>query len=227
MKTLMLSILFMFISLNSINSYTDTYKYNKLNIDNETIFIKESLSDSVKDRTVDSLLFPNKYIKKIGKKGLSITEFQLDSFKNKLGYMESGNRYDISNRYGYLGKYQFSKKTLRRLILKGYLDYNLSDVYKFRKDKVMQEKAMDALVQHNLDILYNYNLSKFIGKNVGGVKVTVEGLLAGAHLLGPYAVSHFLKTGGSMETVSLSNGVKIKKYDGNNTSIKKYMKAFV
>ena len=33
----------------------------------------------------------------------------------QLGFRESGNRYDIVNSYGYMGKYQFGKSTLKGL----------------------------------------------------------------------------------------------------------------
>jgi len=32
------------------------------------------------------------------------------AFLDAIGFRESGNRYDIVNRYGYMGKYQFGKK---------------------------------------------------------------------------------------------------------------------
>ena len=37
----------------------------------------------------------------------------LNRYKEKMGYLESRGRYDVKNRYGYLGKYQFSKTTLK------------------------------------------------------------------------------------------------------------------
>ena len=36
-------------------------------------------------------------------------------FLTAIGHMESGNRYDIVNKWGYMGRYQFGKSTLRTL----------------------------------------------------------------------------------------------------------------
>ena len=40
---------------------------------------------------------------------------QTGLFLSKLGYKESGNRYDVVNSYGYMGKYQFGRSTLEGL----------------------------------------------------------------------------------------------------------------
>ena len=42
----------------------------------------------------------------------------MDLFLLDLGFQESGNRYDVVNRFGYMGKYQFGKSTLRTLKIK-------------------------------------------------------------------------------------------------------------
>ena len=42
----------------------------------------------------------------------------MDLFLNDLGHRESGNRYNIVNKFGYMGKYQFGKSTLRTLKIK-------------------------------------------------------------------------------------------------------------
>ena len=41
-------------------------------------------------------------------------EDELQRFLNDIGHRESGNRYDITNTWGYMGKYQFGKSTLKR-----------------------------------------------------------------------------------------------------------------
>ena len=40
---------------------------------------------------------------------------ELDLFLDALGYQESGNRYWVVNRYGYMGRYQFGRETLQGL----------------------------------------------------------------------------------------------------------------
>ena len=47
----------------------------------------------------------------------------MDLFLLDLGFQESGNRYDVVNRFGYMGKYQFGKSTLRTLKIKFILLY--------------------------------------------------------------------------------------------------------
>ena len=42
-------------------------------------------------------------------------EDELNRFLNDIGFRESGNRYDITNTWGYMGKYQFGKSTLKGL----------------------------------------------------------------------------------------------------------------
>ena len=42
----------------------------------------------------------------------------IDLFLHDMGHRESGNRYDIVNQFGYMGKYQFGKATLRTLKIK-------------------------------------------------------------------------------------------------------------
>ena len=44
---------------------------------------------------------------------------ELDNFLSAIGFRESGNRYDITNTFGYMGKYQFGKSTLKGLGYKG------------------------------------------------------------------------------------------------------------
>lgn len=151
-----------------------------------------------------------------------------EKFIDKISVLESGGitePYKAVNRYGYMGKYQFSKRTLKGLMKTGYLKTTRKEINNFINDPELQDRAMVALINHNKDILKRYGLVPYIGKTIGGVTITMEGMLAGAHLLGPYAVKHFVKNNGSMSSVKV-NGVTINKYDGNGTSIIDYMKHF-
>ena len=57
-------------------------------------------------------------------------EDELNRFLTDIGFRESGNRYDITNTWGYMGKYQFGKSTLKVLG-----DFNfLSNKISFRTD---------------------------------------------------------------------------------------------
>ena len=45
----------------------------------------------------------------------SYHKVELDNFLSAIGFRESGNRYDITNTFGYMGKYQFGRSTLKGL----------------------------------------------------------------------------------------------------------------
>lgn len=138
-----------------------------------------------------------------------------NNFKERIAYMESRGDYHVVNKYGYVGKYQFGWSTLKLLVKRGYLKVPLKRLRNFRYDVELQEKAMDALIKCNVDYIERNKLNKYVGRKVGGVKVTYEGMLAGAHLTGPYSVKQFIKSRG-----------RIIKKDGNGTSVVDYMRRF-
>lgn len=129
----------------------------------------------------------------------------LTLFLDALGYQESGNRYWVVNRYGYMGRYQFGRDTLRGL------GYNVTRK-EFLNSPELQEEAMMKLLEHNKFVLRNY-IKHYEGKKVYGVKVTESGMLAAAHLVGPHQVKTFLRTG------------KVAR-DGNNVTMTSYMRRF-
>jgi len=127
-------------------------------------------------------------------------------FKEALGFKESGGRYGVVNRFGYMGKYQFGKSTLRMI--------GIRDAKRFLRSAALQEKAFYANSSRNKWILRKF-ISYFECKRVRGITVTESGLLAAAHLVGPGAVKDYLRSGGR----------KMFK-DANGTSIEDYMKKF-
>jgi len=126
-------------------------------------------------------------------------------FLNAIGFKESGNRYDIVNRFGYMGRYQFGKKTLRGL------GFKISKE-EFLNSPEIQEQAMYELLKTNKKHLKKY-IEKYDGEVVHGVLVTESGLLAAAHLGGAGSVKKWFRTG------------KIRK-DGNGVKITTYMQQF-
>ena len=62
---------------------------------------------------------------------------------------ESSNRYDVVNGWGYMGKYQFGKRTLKNL------GYDISKK-EFLNSPHIQEMAMLDLLSHNKKILQSY-----------------------------------------------------------------------
>ena len=140
---------------------------------------------------------------KVGKIELIVTSHQ--AFLDAIGFRESGNRYDIVNRYGYMGKYQFGRKTLRGLGFKMSKE-------EFLNSPLLQEQAMHALLKQNKRSLRKY-IAKYEGKYIHGVLVTESGLLAAAHLGGAGSVKKWFRTG------------KVRK-DGNGVKITSYMERF-
>ncbi len=128
-----------------------------------------------------------------------------EAFLKAIGFKESGNRYDIVNRFGYMGKYQFGKRTLRGL------GFKISKE-EFLNSPEIQEAAMRKLLQTNKKYLQKY-IDEFDGQVVNGILVTESGLLAAAHLGGAGSVKKWFKTG------------KVRK-DGNGVKITTYMQQF-
>ena len=126
-------------------------------------------------------------------------------FLDAVGFKESGNRYDIVNRYGYMGRYQFGKRTLKGL------GFKLSKE-EFLNSPEVQELAMYKLLQTNKKYLQKY-IDEYDGEIVHGVLVTESGLLAAAHLGGAGSVKKWFRTG------------KVRR-DGNGVKITSYMEKF-
>ena len=173
-----------------------------------------SLISAYTYKTIRSYALPvatleNKPIQKIKIKA-PILKIKLDvkghnAFLDAIGHQESGNRYHIVNRYGYMGRYQFGKETLKTLRIKVSREA-------FLNSPDLQEFAMVELLKYNKKKLQKY-IDKYDGKIVHGVLVTESGLLAAAHLGGAGSVRKWFRTG------------KIRK-DGNGTKITSYMVRF-
>jgi len=135
-------------------------------------------------------------------------EFEIDetdSFLDAIAHSESSNRYKVTNRFGYMGKYQFHKQTLKDL------GYKVSKK-EFLNSPELQEQAMMDLLLSNKKSL-GYRMEKWEGRRINGVKITESGILAAAHLAGVRNLINYME-----------NGVEFK--DGNGTSIVKYLTKF-
>jgi hypothetical protein len=122
-----------------------------------------------------------------------------------MGHRESSNNYKAVNKYGYMGKYQFGRSTLKTLKI------NVSRS-EFINNPKLQEQAMYKLLQYNKKKLKRY-IEKYNGRVINGVLVTESGLLAAAHLGGAGSVRKWFRTG------------KVRR-DGNGVKITSYMKLF-
>jgi hypothetical protein len=130
---------------------------------------------------------------------------ELDNFLSAIGFRESGNRYDITNTFGYMGKYQFGKSTLKGL------GYKVSKK-EFLSNPDLQEEAMLSLLNHNKEKLQQY-IDVYDGKTINGIYITESGILAAAHLGGQGSVRRYFRNG------------KVFK-DGYGTKITSYMSEF-
>lgn len=133
-------------------------------------------------------------------------------FKEALGFKESRGDYSVINKFGYLGKYQFGKNTLKLI--------GIYDASNFIYDSHLQEKAFSANTSRNKWILRR-DINNFVGTYVGGIKITESGILAAAHLAGAGNVKKYLRSGGAV-TFSDAFGTSIeyylKKFSGYDTS---------
>lgn len=127
-------------------------------------------------------------------------------FKEALAFKESGGDYFSVNTFGYLGKYQFGKETLKMIGIK--------NATKFLKNPKLQERAFIANAERNKWILRR-DIKNFVGKRINGIIITESGILAAAHLAGPGNVKKYLRSYG------LNNFA-----DGYGTTVHEYMKRF-
>ena len=128
------------------------------------------------------------------------------TFLDAIGFRESSNNYKAVNRFGYLGKYQFGRKTLNAI---GFKDVSNRE---FLANPSTQEKAMLTLLKRNKHTLRR-EIRKYVGKTIHGVYITESGILAAAHLGGAGNVKKFFRKGYEFR-------------DGNGTKMTSYMKRF-
>ena len=137
-----------------------------------------------------------------------IEQENVSDFMKAIAFKESRGIHDTVNKYGMLGKYQFSRATLNGL---GY--DNISDTV-FLQSEALQDEVMKELIKHNYKILHR-QITKYNGCLIDSICVTESGILAAAHLAGPSNVKKWLR----------SNGKKTRT-DGFGTSIETYMNKF-
>ena len=127
-------------------------------------------------------------------------------FKEAVGFKESQGKYGTVNTFGYLGKYQFGKSTLKR--------FKIYDTVEFLNDAELQEHAFEALCSVNKWILIR-DIKRSVGKRINGIRITESGILAAAHLAGAGNVKKYLRSNGAFEFS-----------DAYGTTIEQYLKKF-
>lgn len=127
-------------------------------------------------------------------------------FAQKMAYKESRGILHLVNPYGYMGKYQFGRSTLRTV--------GIYDFQEFLRNAEWQDEAFKALIARNKWELRK-EIEKYCGRVINGVEITESGLVAAAHLGGAGSVKKYLRSNGR-------NGFK----DGFGTSLSSYIRKF-
>ena len=141
----------------------------------------------------------------VEKESFELIQSSHQQFLEAIGHRESSNNYSVVNEFGYMGKYQFGRATLKGLGI------NVTKE-EFINNHKLQERAMHMLLLHNKKKLKRY-IKKYDGKIIHGILITESGILAAAHLAGQGNVRKFLRNGFVFE-------------DGNGTKMTSYMKQF-
>lgn len=145
-----------------------------------------------------------------------------DEFAKAIRERESSNRYDIENKFGFLGAYQFGKArlldlgisidnygmNLRPLLYARAMKISKDD---FLNNNELQDKIFDRHIE-KLKVIIKKRFSRYLNKYFKGIYITLSGLVAGAHLVGVGGLSRWFK------------GENIK--DGNNVRVEEYIKKF-
>ena len=145
---------------------------------------------------------------------VEVEEDESDSRKDLLRFLEaialfeSNNRYDVVNSYGFLGRYQFSPRTIKHL---GYDILNED----FLRNKRVQDEIMLAYMRENYVSLRPY-IEEYNNTNYKGMYITTSSILAGAHFAGAMGMKRFL----------LNKLDSIGTVDANGMTLRKYMTKF-
>lgn len=186
--------------VDKINSYNDALDAQIQIIENEQL--EKAIIVDKQNNLKEVEYRISRYIRVVDRK------LKWNNYTRVISRLESSHRYDVVNQYGYLGKYQISKRYLDDFGFDGTES-------EFLSDKLGQELVMANYTYNNIRFIKKYNLNRFIGKDINGIKVTMFGMMASAHLVGIKSLTDYLNTNG-----------KIIAKDGNDTSIEKYMKVF-
>jgi len=150
----------------------------------------------------------SEYDSKIDYLPIAFTIKDFVGFKDFLGFFESGSDYIKTNRYGYVGKYQFGKGTLDM--------YGVSNLIHYKNNPELQEKVFLMNVMRNKWILRR-EIKWYSNRYVSNVFITESGIIAAAHLSGPGNVKKYLRS---------HCDINLDKKDANGTSISDYLRIF-
>lgn len=161
----------------------------------DTVFIKKKVSDDVGILLQRGTINDSTHLQY-----LTIREF-----KDRLRFYESLNSYTAVNKFGFAGAYQFSGHMIRTF---GKVPRKI-----FLETPEIQEQAMSRACAFYIQYIYDCGYDKCIGKEMGGITITLEALMLGVHF-SPLYLKNWLATYGEI------NG------RDTNVSIGKYMSKF-
>ena len=119
-----------------------------------------------------------------------------DQFFDALGQRESSDNYQAVNTLGFLGRYQMGELALEDV---GYYTadgtanndwqpahFTGKDGVNSKADFLNSPAAQDHAIELYMEKQWSYmaDLWKYEGQTINGIKITVSGMLGGAHLVG-------------------------------------------
>jgi len=154
-------------------------------------------------------LFSLDNVKPIELKKLPLSEpTQIEKFLDRIASIETpGGGYHTVNKFGMMGRYQFSPEAVRAVGLR-------VSRQQFLKNPELQDTAMVRLMHYNQNELQHY-IEKYDGRNFKGIRITRAAILAGAHFAGAGGVKAFF-----------SNTSRTGTRDAFGTTLRKYMAEF-
>lgn len=123
---------------------------------------------------------------------VKIQYMTVSEFKERLGRIESNNNYRMINQFGFKGKYATSDFMIKKLS-------KLSQP-EFLKDSIEQERVMNESIALYLRFIKKYRLLKYLNKEIAGLTINLEMLLAGCHFSPDYLVFFLNSKGKKNET---------------------------
>ena len=139
---------------------------------------------------------------------LPLAEESPPVFEEVLKEAESSNNYQAVNPQGYMGAFQFGEARLQDFKDAKDKDFSKEE---FLKNKELQNEVFDWHTNDIKKYIKDRKLDKFIGQEIQGNTVTMDGLVAVAHLGGKFGMRKFLETNGEYNPRD-SNEVKLSDY---------------
>lgn len=129
---------------------------------------------------------------------------ELVTFLRHMAQRESSNNHRVVNRFGMMGKYQFSPNTVKGL------GFNV-DRATFLSNPRLQDSVMVRYMRENNVALASI-ISRYDGKIYKGVYISRSGILAAAHLAGAGGVKRYFSNPDDMHGSADANGTSVRHY---------------